>query len=226
MGSSRYGVACGGGIGTQTATLAIGGYIAPAVVATVESWNGSSWSPSPSINTARMNAGVAGTQTSALIFGGRFPDKNNTESWNGTSWTSLNNMNTARWAIGCFGTQTAAIGTSGEPPTNATESWNGTSWTTVAASNTTIAGRSGAGIQTLGLAFGGDGTSATELWNGTSWTNNPTGLANARAHAGANGTQASALAFGGYLPAGGGTNTNLTEEWTGTETSNRTVTVS
>jgi hypothetical protein len=78
-----------------------------------------------------------------------------------------------------------------------------------------LAGRSGAGIQTLGLAMGGQFTSATELWNGTSWTSNPTGLLTTRGFAGSGGTQASAIMFGGYVPAGGGSLTNVTEEWTG-----------
>ena len=210
--SPQYGVGMGGALGTQTATLVIGGL--PAATS-VQSWSGSTWSPSPSLNTGRGNSGVAGTQTAALVFGGRVPDSTATEKFNGTSWTSVNSMNTARWAIGSFGTQTAAIATSGEPPTNATESYNGTSWTTVAASNTSIAGRSGAGIQTLGLAMGGYPTNATELWNGTSWTSNPTGLSTTRGFAGSGGTQASAIIFGGYLPAGGGSLSNATEEWTG-----------
>jgi hypothetical protein len=136
-------------------------------------------------------------------------------------------MNTARWAIGSFGTQTAAIATGGEPPTAATESWDGTSWTTVASSNTVIAGRSGAGIQTAGLAMGGYPTTATELYDGTSWTSNPTGLATARGFAGSGGTQTSAIIFAGYLPAGGGSLSNATEEWTGPGVAvTKTITVS
>jgi hypothetical protein len=224
--SPRNGVAGGGALGTQTATLVIGAI--PAVTS-VESWSGSTWSPSPSLNTGRGNSGVAGTQTAALVFGGRTPDSTATESFNGTTWTSVNSMNTGRWAIGSFGTQTAAIGVGGNTgsTTAATESWDGTSWTTVNASNTNIGGRSGAGIQTLGLAMGGQFTSATELYDGTSWTSNPTGLSTARGYAGSGGTQASAIIFGGYVPAGGGSLTNATEEWTGAGVAvTKTITVS
>ena len=52
------------------------------------------------MNTARAALGSAGTQASALAFGG---DPNGvgattaaTESWNGTSWTTVNSLNTAR----------------------------------------------------------------------------------------------------------------------------------
>ena len=225
--SPRNGVAGGGALGTQTATLVIGAIPAST---SVESWSGSTWSPSPSLNTGRGNSGVAGTQTAALVFGGRAPDSTATESFNGTTWTSVNSMNTARWAIGSFGTQTAAIATGGEPPTAATESWDGTSWTTVASSNTVIAGRSGAGIQTAGLAMGGyavPATTATELYDGTSWTSNPSGLATARGFAGSGGTQTSAIIFAGYLPAGGGSLSNATEEWTGPGVAvTKTITVS
>jgi hypothetical protein len=41
-------------------------------------------------------------------------------------------------------------------------------------------------------------TGATEEYNGATWTSSPASLATARAFLGGAGTQASALAFGGY----------------------------
>jgi hypothetical protein len=39
-------------------------------VANTESWNGTSWSQADELNTARNSLAGAGTQTSALAFGG------------------------------------------------------------------------------------------------------------------------------------------------------------
>jgi hypothetical protein len=53
------------GAGTQTAALAFGGYDTAATGAT-EEYNGTSWSPGGSLNTARQLLTGAGTQTAAL----------------------------------------------------------------------------------------------------------------------------------------------------------------
>ena len=49
------------------------------------------WATGGSLNTARYAPGGAGTQTSALAFGGNTPSPGTgltvTESYNGTSWT-------------------------------------------------------------------------------------------------------------------------------------------
>jgi hypothetical protein len=70
----------------------------------------------------------------------------------------------------------------------------------------------GAGTQTVGLAFGGNGPSAaTEEYNGTSWTGGGN-LTTARRILAGCGTQTSALAFGGDTPIGFSVST---EEFTG-----------
>jgi hypothetical protein len=56
------------GAGTQTAALGFGGYTPSPFVATSASYNGSSWTGTPSLNTARYALGGAGTQTAALSF--------------------------------------------------------------------------------------------------------------------------------------------------------------
>jgi hypothetical protein len=168
--------------GTQTASLAYGGFVPPHTGAT-ESYNGTSWTELADLNTARNNAGGAGTQTSALCFGGYTgSDSALNESWNGTSWTELADLNTARAGLsGAGADNTLALAFGGESaPTAAhteTESWNGTSWTEVNDLNTGRDGIAmGIGTQTAALAAGGNSDPSpltelanTESWNGTSW---------------------------------------------------------
>jgi hypothetical protein len=74
----------------NASALAFGG-TAGAVTGVTESWNGTSWTELNDLNTARDFLGGAGTQTSALAFGGEATPSFLTvnESWNGTSWTEL-----------------------------------------------------------------------------------------------------------------------------------------
>ena len=56
--------------------------------------NAGTWASGGDLNTGRNEAGGAGIQTAALMFGGRSPSfQNITESYNGTSWTEVNDMN-------------------------------------------------------------------------------------------------------------------------------------
>jgi len=222
------------GTGTQTAALAMGGINTGATGAT-ELYDGSTWTSNPTgltRPTSTYDAGQAGTQTAALVFGGE-PTSAATESWNGSVWTAVNSLNTARHSLTGSGTQTAALGFGGQSATaatGATEEYDGTSWATSPGSlNTARNGIDGSinGTQTATLAFGGHlppSTTATELYDGTSWTSNPTGLNTARTGAGAAGTTAAALAFAGDPPVNGST---TTEEWTGPGTLvTKTITVS
>ena len=87
------------GAGTQTAGLIAGGSTTgnagQGALNTSESYDGTSWTTSPNINTARSGfAGSFGTQASMVIAGGRenVPSPgarlNTTEVWNGSSWTT------------------------------------------------------------------------------------------------------------------------------------------
>src|SRR6056300_984326 len=63
-----------------------------------------SWASGGSLNTAKGFMGSAGTQTSALAFGGQPPPAGltETESYNGSSWTELNDLNNGRRLVaGC-----------------------------------------------------------------------------------------------------------------------------
>jgi hypothetical protein len=77
-----------GGVGTQTAALAFGGYISSPVGSTAtELWNGTSWtSNSTGLTTGRYSLGGAGSQTSALAFGGYPGVTSATEEWTGPSY--------------------------------------------------------------------------------------------------------------------------------------------
>jgi hypothetical protein len=176
----------------------------------------------------------AGTQTSALAFGGATPPDaltDATEKYNGTSWTNNpTGLGTARQGLAGAGTQTAALGFGGRTSPGVvanTESFNGSTFSPVNSMNTARSGLGGAGIQTAALGFGGsNGTpaqpgstgsqTATELWNGTSWTSNPTGLNTARNNIAPStaGTQTAALGFGGYITGPIGQSA-ATESWNG-----------
>ena len=222
LNTTRFGLR---GFGIQTAAIVAAGY-GPGVPGTnltaSESYNGTSWTNTPSINTARRYVGSFGaTQTAGVIAGGYTTDSvTNSESWNGSSWTATPTINTARSNLAGAGTQTTGLifgGTIPSPPgiTGSTESYNGTSWTTVPGSlNTARDGISGSGIQTAALAFGGASpsvTAASESYNGTSWTSTSS-LNTARRTLGGAGTQTATVAFGGYTTAA----TAATELWNGT----------
>ena len=121
----------GGGSGTSTAGLIMGG--GNPRVAVCESYDGSSWTEVGDINTARSQNGAshAGTQTAALTHGGTTsaPTRTNaTESWDGSSWTEENNLNTTRGTHMSTGTSTSAFAGAGRsaPTTRsvATEEWD------------------------------------------------------------------------------------------------------
>ena len=213
-----------GGAGIQTAAIIFGGEkTAPSFTVTGETelYNGSSWTEVNDMNTGRqISAGNAGTQTSALGFGGFDPASSaKTESWNGSSWTEVNDLNTARYYIAGFGADnTAALSAGGIATARVAvvESWNGSSWTEVNDLNADTGQAAGAGIATLGLVFGGEnpGTAffdKTESWNGTSFTE-VGDLNNGRHTLAGAGTQPAALAFGGVNP----NRTGQTELWNGT----------
>jgi hypothetical protein len=120
------------GAGTQTAALAISGFVgwtgappATPLAANVEAYNGTSWTEVGDLNTARhiYNASF-GIQTSAVSAGGDGPSAL-TEVYNGTSWTEFADLATARTRGAAAGTSAAgALAGGGPPNTNATEEWS------------------------------------------------------------------------------------------------------
>jgi hypothetical protein len=195
---------------------------------------GGSWTTVNSMNTGRGDLAGAGTQTSALAFGGVTPApavSTATEKYDGTNWSSNpTGLNTARNALAGCGTQTSALAFGGFVPpatrSNATEKFNGTSWTSVNNMNTGRRYLAGCGTQTSALAFGGNTTSTppsqvvanTEKYDGTNWTAGNT-MNTARKELGGAGIQTAALAFGGAIlapPISFGASTAATEKFNGT----------
>ena len=203
-----------GGAGIQTAALAFGGNSpAGTFVAAAYKYNGTSWTSTGSLNTARRGGiGGAGIQTSALAFGGySTANSSASESFNGSTWTTTPSLNTARNGVmGCGASNTSALAFGGDityGQQTATENWNGSAWTNNPTGlNTARSNGGGCGIQTAALAVGGiqfgptgSGTtviSSTESYNGTSWTS-VTSMNTARYGLGLGGTQTLAVAFGG-----------------------------
>ena len=209
-----------GGAGTQTAGQVTGGRSAPgASVALNELYDGTSFTESADLNTARrFTTGFGATNTASVTAGGNQPPYTPgvTETWDGSSFTERNDLNNARYAMGGAGTQTAGHVFGGSDTDNRaySETWDGTNWTEVSDLNTARGGPGGCGTQTAAIAFGGYAPGGvvnnTETWNGTSWTevNN---LNTAREKPAGSGTQTVALSTGGDPPASA---TN--ELWNGT----------
>ena len=129
MGTARYYVQ---GTGTQSAAIIMGGN--PGSKDVVETYDGTSWTEVNDILTGRRNAASAGTQTTAMYFGGQIatpPDgqvKN--EEYDGTSWTEGNDLTAAQQMWWGVGTNTAAFGFGGKTTTpgtiaTITQTWYG-----------------------------------------------------------------------------------------------------
>jgi hypothetical protein len=97
-----------------------------------EEYDGSTWTSNPTgLNTARNGLGAAGTQASALAFGGETPPVTAaTEEYDGSTWTtSPVSLATARNFLGGAGTQASALafgGYDGTANTAATEEFTRT----------------------------------------------------------------------------------------------------
>jgi len=206
------------GFGSQTAAIIAGGDSGGSIVGTAFTYNGTSWSPSPSLNTPR--AGIMGSsnapQTAGVVFGGytTYPNMlTATELWNGTAFTNNpTGLNTARQNGGGAGIQTAAICVGGESPggaTTATELWNGTSWTTSPVSIPSGGpGVRGFGLQTAAIFIK---SSSSQSWNGTAFSS--AGTQNSPSdNRGVFGTQTAGVAAGVQASPP----TGATEIWNGT----------
>ena len=181
----------GGTTSTGGTTAALGAGGDSPVIASVEQYDGTSWTETTDLNTARgVSGGGSGTTTATLVFAGGAPPPSpvvtNNESFNGSAWTELTDVNTGRTESKGGGTQTAALLYPGyvPPPSTARnnfEEWDGSSWTELADINRA---RSGIGAGTTSpssaVIFAGSNPppvpsptpaeTSTETWNGTSWT--------------------------------------------------------
>jgi hypothetical protein len=169
---------------------------------------GGTWASGGTINTFREEAGGAGIQTAALLFGGQQDPSASprrptaVEEYDGSSWSESGDIAAGVTGIGGCGTQTAALacgGYTGTANVDTTQTYNGASWTTVPATiNPARAFIGLAGTTTAAITFGsasGPGNQV-ELYNGSSWTET-TEMNTARYAVGGSGTSTAAMFFGG-----------------------------
>ena len=169
------------GFGSQTAGVAVGGFVPPQSNAT-EEYNGSSWTSGNNLPVTKESAmGGTGTLTAGLVGAGSGSDNGPAYSassfkYDGTNWTSAGTMNQQGLGRRLAGTQTAALGMGGYigggTHTNATEEYNGTSWTSggnLPGTPTTYL--HAAGTQTAGVTSVGSGPiQGTHYYDGSSWS--------------------------------------------------------
>ena len=227
-------VRTGAGMGTQTAAGNAGGNASVGYSATgaFQTFDGSSWSEQPDLNTSRSGCAGAGTTTAALVSSGTSTSNTivgNTEEYNGSSWSEQNDVGTARYYFTGCGTQTAGLifgGTTTTPspftPTTNTEEYDGTNWTAGGALITALGVHGAAGTQTAALGFGGtpgisggagSGYQHVQGYDGTAWSSRPSMSDATSAFRGTGGTSTAAYAAGGYNSSG--SNIGTTEDFTG-----------
>jgi len=211
--------------GTITAAIAFGG--TPGNKNAAETYNGTSWTTVPSLNTGtQYNVGfgttAAAVNTGGVVSGGA--DTGITETWDGEAWTTspgtLGQISQKRSASNQAPSTTGIVfGGQQQSPATAivlTEQWNGSVWTELADLAVAREAGGGGGTQTAAFLAGGNippNTQITnvEIWNGTAWSEDNT-LNTGRQGLGSAGTTTSAVVYGGT--AGG--NVAVTEQYNGT----------
>ena len=213
----------GAAAGTQNASFFAGGTTPGTYAVPTEDYNGVSFSniANSNLNTGRQKIGGAGSQNAGLVFGGTpSAPKQQTEEWNGVVWTEAGAtayLSDAGYNIVGAGIQNAALAIGGQPSSArkvSTEHYDGTSWRAGGTLITTNGHkRSGAGTENASwVAFGQAPANSThtEVYDGIAWTSTANAIT-ARSLAGAAGTGAVGLAFGGYNPG----QLSCTEHWDG-----------
>ena len=209
------------GAGTQTAAIGFGGGLSPGATNNSATYDGSSWTATPPINTSRSAAGSAknGSQTAALMIAGS--TSNNCEEYNGSTWASVNNYpSSANEHDQGTGTQTSALCSAGYTGSYITTTctYDGTNWTALAGPSDMNAGRfagTTCGTQTSAVMFGGTspvGSGLVESWDGSTWSEEAATFNTPRNAGGSAGTSGNAIFFGGEPVPNGA----ATENWNGT----------
>jgi hypothetical protein len=176
--ASWYGVGASQ-FGTQDNGLSFAGNNPGAYVGNTASflYNGSSWTATPSMSTARAYLSGFGTATSAVGAGGATgpgAKVTSTEEFDGSSWTNGGALNTARGQLASAGaSETSGVVFGGAEPSasNKTEEYDGSSWTAGNTMPTSTADPGGNGIQTSAIMVGGNTGPATVTleYDGTNW---------------------------------------------------------
>ena len=204
------------GVGLQTAALNFGANGGAGYTNNSASYNGSTWTSTPNMNTTGRDRSGAGISTAALgmnsyVVGSQ--GVTNVEEYNGSSWTAITASGSARYEGMGFGVVTAAISCGGrKPPTNnltSAEEYNGSSWTAIAALPQQTHKGQGGGTTTVGCVFGGVGSPyypATPYLNnkvdydGSTWAISPATMSNPRAYFGGDAATSSDIYAAGGQP--------------------------
>ena len=199
--------------GPRDASLVFGGESSPNTRSETESYDGSSWTNAPDINTGRRLMAGFGTQTAAVCSGGIIPPAtpqtiDNVEEWDGSSWTEVTDVPVAGiYEHAGTGTLTAGLifagdVATGDARTNKTYHYDGTNWTAGGDMNTSRRSPGAGGTQTAAVGFGGipggpnATTNVTELYDGSSWTNG-NNMGNDTGEMGYGGPQTNAISASG-----------------------------
>ena len=210
--STKVGV----GLGTQTAAIGAGGGPGspPQFYSAANTYNGSSWTGIPALNTARGYLGGCGTTTAGLVFGGcRIPGntaQTHSEEYNGASWSEGSDLLVASKGMAGAGIQTAALGYGGSPNTTSTYDYNGTSWSAGDILNTKRGYAAGAtdSASSMVILGGNPGSDdVIEEYDGTSWMTVPATLGTGRSNTTGGGSSSAAIVVDGSGPS------NKTEEY-------------
>lgn len=197
-----------GGGASQNAAWIGGGDAGGPLTSTTFLYDGTSWSPSGNMGTARirMSYGNNGPQTAGIGIGGwTGPGSivSNVEEFNGSTWTGGTNLPSGNQFMGGVGPQTANIILGGGPlPSTGTLEYDGSTWTSGGSTSEGFAYYGLAGEQTSCLAFyGGTSPAASprgtgEEYDGTSWTTIVPSLPDQRTSGQAQGTVTNALFMG------------------------------
>jgi len=212
--------------GSQTAAMVWGGRTGPPPSGPFTSnksdtYDGSSFSAAPNLNTAARTRAGGGTTTAAWCAGGTQPTYiNATEEFNGSSWTSVTNVPIVLFAS-ATGVQTAGlvVGVNSASPPSGSDSfpgssleYDGTNWATGGSPSADRTNSGCSGTQTAGTLISGQpvpyGTRVTtiEEYDGSSWTSGGNDVvAVNEIQAAARGPQTATLITGGNVnpPAAG-----------------------
>jgi len=214
--------------------MAAGGFIVPNTQSSaVELYDGTSWTSSTSLNTARngdANQGGGTAQTSVLVCGGTNPSSGKTESWDGTSWTEEADMAQTTSRGASSGANTSSAFYAGGAPTSPVAKGYAEEYNKSVNVITAAAFAAGGTLNTSRWSVGGFGSSVsdmlvfggyaqppsyavTEEYNGTSWSEQ-SDLNQARYNLAAFGTTSAGAGVGGGSP-NGAVMYDDTEEWNG-----------
>ena len=199
----RYTMGAAGGL--QNAALAVGGS-EPAISDHVEEYDGTTWADGTFLINTTRGAGVGGTQTAAVKFGGQ--PNTATEEYNGFVWTVAGAMSTGVRYLGSAGSsQNASLAFGGLSPSyeTDTEEYNGVAWSAGGALGTAVGYNTGVGTTNAALSLGGKNpasavagavSGSTCHYDGSTWSVGGGLIHDVRESTSA-GTQNAALLYGG-----------------------------